>query len=137
MHRTWLRHLVLLTAFLHLFADVALAGGAVLCVGPNDHEVIEFGHIAPDCEALANTATRGSDTPLGPGSCSGCEDRPLHDEAELASGHEPGDYDAPPALAVRIIPAPTSLARGVVLPRLNRLVASGILRAQRSTVLLI
>ena len=83
MRRTKYR-LLLITALLHLFADVAFAGGAILCVGSNDHLAIEAQHaVSGDCETIEQTSEVGfTDAKSGAEDCS---DSPLHVEAELVS----------------------------------------------------
>lgn len=137
MKRTSTKHILLLTALLHLFADVALAGGAVLCVGPDDHAAIEIGHLAPDCEIVQEARPLRTDTALESGTCSDCTDSLLHEEAELAPRRVSDDLDAQPVLAAHVTPVPPVGARGIERPTENRLDKSMTLRAHRSTVLLI
>ena len=91
MRRTKYR-LLLMTALLHLIADVAFAGGAVLCVGANDHLAVEMQHGASgDCQAenLAAEATLAEtyvSEVYADSSSKDCTDRPLHGEAEFVSG---------------------------------------------------
>jgi hypothetical protein len=87
--------ILLLTAIFHLLADVAFAGGSVLCVGPNDHAQIEAGHVALDCGSFRSAAVRGNDWPLAIGDASDCVDIPLHEEAERVSEELSWDLDRP------------------------------------------
>ena len=137
MKRTWVRQVLLLTALIHLFADVALAGGAVLCVAPNGHTAVEIGHLAQDCETLSGARTLGPGTVFESDACADCTDSPLHEEAEMASRRISGDFDGPPALAVHGIPVPLLEADGIERVIQNRLDISTTIRAHRSIVLLI
>jgi len=137
MKRTWKNHILLLTALFHLFADVALAGGAVLCIGPNDHAAIEMGIPAQGCEALDEARALGAEAELSPDACTNCTDTPLHAEAELASKRISGDFDAPPALVAPGLPTPPLDVHGIERLVHIRLDISTTIRAHRSTVLLI
>jgi len=86
MRRTKYR-LLLMTALLHLIADVAFAGGAVLCVGANDHLAVEMQHGASvDCQAEELAAEATLAETYVDSSSEDCTDRPLHSEAEFVSG---------------------------------------------------
>jgi len=137
MKRTLLKHALLLAAILHLFADVAFAGGAVLCVGPNDHSAIEVGHLAADCETLAEVGALASMDEFGPGSCNGCIDSPLHAEPEIASKRISSNIDAPALLAPRVLSVQPAIQGRTERLGHNRLDLSMTVRAHRSTVLLI
>jgi len=92
--------LLLMTALFHLFADVAFAGGAVLCVGSNDHFAIEsLSGVPGDCQTVEQTAESGF-TNAGSGS-EDCSDSPLHVEAELVSTWGQASYLDP-----NLVPVP-------------------------------
>jgi len=136
MQRTWVRHIILLSALLHLFVDVAVTGGAVLCVAPSDHTAVEIGHLAQGCETLYG-AMASPGTVFESDACADCTDSPLHAEAEMASRRISGEFDAPPALAACVIPIPPLGAGHIGRPVQNRLEISTTIRAHRSIVLLI
>ena len=139
MKRTWTHRFLLFAALLHLFADVAAVGGAVFCVGPDDHRAIEFGHITPGCDAPGEVAESASPTTvaLNAGdSCTDCTDTSLHEEAEL--GTKRVSWDAPPA----VLASPFQPQQLVALLAERRAPAlrpdlSATLRAHRSIVLII
>ncbi len=127
-------HFLLLTALFHLFADVAFAGGAVFCVGPNDHSAVELGHLAPGCETIEVAQAQQPNAGLANESCTSCTDSPLHTEAEIAS--ERMAWDAGTAMAV--LDAISVRQRQVVVNRLpicHRIDLSMRIRAHRSIVL--
>ncbi|HEB91797.1 MAG TPA: hypothetical protein ENI85_19635 [Deltaproteobacteria bacterium] len=107
-HRT--HHLLLLAALAHLLADIAFAGGAVLCVGPADHAAIEAGHFAADCQPLPSLGAEGTVRPSDEASrqmafripgdeCADCTDMPLHGDAEKTAEEfswNPGPVSALP-----------------------------------------
>lgn len=93
--------ILLLTALLHLLVDVAFAGGAVFCVGPNNHAAIEIevGHFARDCGPFQDAKVKGSDPELAIGDSTDCTDIPLHSEAEMVCEDLSWDPNPPSALA--------------------------------------
>lgn len=102
MMRTRTHHILFLTALLHLFADVAFAGGVVLCVGPNDHREFEQSHLAgASCEAVTASDDSASSLP------NDCSDSELHSDAEIASASE---NDSIPAPALVALPSPFQAA---------------------------
>ena len=128
------RHLLLLVALLHLAADVAVAGGAVICVGPEGHRALETKHVAgAGCEARPMVEEPSLDSRPG-----GCSDSPVHPEADIA----PGSQDPTP-LAPTLLALPSPLAAEPPLrPSSTGAhqrapdVGSGLI-AQRTTVLLL
>lgn len=83
MTRTTTQRLLLCAALLHLFADVAYAGAAILCVGPNEHRAIETEHpLAQGCPSQPTSDAAGFSNASSTGDCI---DSPLHSEAELVS----------------------------------------------------
>ena len=123
---------------IHLFADVAFAGGAVLCVGPDDHAAIEVGHLSPDCEPLRPSGlhTGIGDAYSTSGDCAECTDIPLHSEAEMAS--EPLSWNPDVAAILPDVrrPDPLRYHEGEA-PTVPSGGLSPTLRAHRSIVLLI
>lgn len=134
--------ILLLAALLHLAAEAAAAGGAVLCVGPNDHQAIELGHSAQGCEPPdeaaavvahdAFAANPAADLP----DCADCVDTPLHADAEMAPGR---DVQAamPHLVLVDAAPAPPATPWTRERGDANHLDLSPTMRAHRSIVLLI
>lgn len=89
MNHATRNRLFLLVAFFHLLADVAFAGGAVLCVGPDDHRAIESQYVADSgCVSDQPVSTRGTDLSANTSDAGECTDSPLHSEAELTSSAE-------------------------------------------------
>ena len=136
MRRTKYR-LLLITALLHLFADVAFAGGAILCVGSNDHLAIEAQHgVAGDCQTIEQTSEVGfTDAQAGDEDCS---DSPLHAEAELLSSSDEASALNPNLVAALDNPFEydlTQLHVGYLGQRAADLPPD--LRAHRTTVLLL
>lgn len=137
MRRTSAQRFLLLIALFHLFSDAAYAGGAVLCVGSDDHRQVESEHVA---DLGCQTATQQQPGEVGPGtsesSPESCVDSPLHSDAEIVSQIDDGSdlgiagTIVHPSEGVRKNTAPlASLARAPdVLPSL---------RAHRTTVLVI
>ena len=128
--------ILLLTAIFHLLADVAFAGGAVLCVGANDHAEIEAGHVARDCRLFEDAIAQAGDPQFAMGETSDCTDIPLHCDAEMASKDSSWDPASPavPTLALGSYPL---LVRGCDL-----LIGLGThltptMRAHRSIVLIL
>lgn len=131
------QRLLLCLALVHLFSDAAYAGGAVLCVGPDDHREVESEHVA---DLGCQTAAQQEPEQVGPGTGESpsetCVDSPLHSDAEIVSqiddGSDLGIAGAivHPSEGVRKNTAPlASLVRAPdVLPAL---------RAHRTTVLVI
>lgn len=130
--RTRTHHILLLTALLHLFADVAFAGGVVLCVGPNDHREFEQSHLAgASCEAV--TASDGST-----GLPSDCSDSELHSDAEIASANQDDSVPAPVFVALPSVfqaAVPTRTASSLPFARAPDLAPA--LLGHRTTVLLL
>lgn len=137
MNRPAILRLVFAIALLHLLADSAFAGGAVLCVESDDHRAVEAAHTAPhdpisvpDAALLQASATRSGGL---------CDDSLLHSEAELVSswarsaqvGHHLALVLAPP-------PAPPRSV-SIAASEPARRAAAAVLRqsAHRHTVLLI
>ena len=139
--------LLLFAALAHLLADIAFAGGAVLCVGPADHAAIEAGHFSADCQPLPSVDAERTVAPSGeasremafriPGNeCDDCTDMPLHGDAEKTAEEfswNPGRVSA--------LPVPSSLQPSC-LDRIARHVVPTAdvcptLRAHRSIVLVI
>ncbi len=91
--------ILVLAAMFHLLADVAFAGGSVLCVGPNDHAEIEVGHVARDCgpsQEVQQGDVQDGDSLLSIGDASDCIDIPLHADAEMVFEDLSWDLDTPP-----------------------------------------
>lgn len=131
--------LLLATALLHLLADVAFAGGAVLCVGSNGHLAIEAQHAVtvlchPD---LPDEAAAVPTTDLVRADSGECDDRPLHSEAEFVSKtNEDGDTGHAVAVSTASVFAATRPASSYLLgARSDRI--SPHIRAHRTTVLII
>ena len=137
MRRTKYR-LLLIAALLHLFADVAFAGGAVLCVGSNDHLAIEAQHaVAGDCETIEQTSEVRF-TGNAQSGAEDCTDSPLHVEAELVSTSEEASDLNPNSLAAFGNPSKadlTQLHAGYVRQRAADLTPD--LRLHRTTVLIL
>lgn len=141
MKRTAKQRLLLGFALFHLLSDVAFAGGAILCVGPDDHRAIESQHISDvGCQTPATPESAQPDKLAYSGASpaqSGCADSPLHEDAELVSQADDASNIAP-ALFTSGFPSeltartPQVVASGVHVPGL-----SAALRAHRTTVLLI
>jgi len=132
MKHTRIHGVLLAAAFLHLFADVAFAGGAMLCIGPNDHRAIEVGHLTQNCESLQETWTTQNSGLAG----GACTDSPLHTEPEMSSKRT--SWDAPASTSL------VSLVGGSVPPTVDIWhpirQSSGLsktIRAHRSIVLII
>ena len=92
--------ILLLTAIFHLLADMAFAGGAVLCVGANDHTEIEAGHVARDCGPFQDANLQANDPQFAIGETSDCTDIPLHSDAEMASKDFSWDPTSPATLTL-------------------------------------
>jgi hypothetical protein len=146
MKRTRVHRFLILTALLHLCADVALAGGGVLCVGPDDHQEIEFGHFGSDCGSLkgAELMERSAEfafgvrpaLEIGAEDCADCTDRPLHGEAEFVSPDVSWDPTSLAGLMIRIQTAPVPLRFGGQLLE-RRIGLTPTARALRTTILII
>ena len=138
MRRTKYR-LLLITALLHLFADVAFAGGAILCVGSNDHLAIEVEHSSPGgCQTASDSNLFEVDVADDSSQTEDCVDRPLHSEAELLSSSEDASDLIPNVIAIDdhlygfdldSVRLSCSIQRGPSL--------AADLRAHRTTVLLL
>ncbi len=140
MNRTTRNRILLAFALLHLLADVAFAGGAVLCVGSDDHRAVESQYLAdlgchgenpsqPD-----STAPSVSDAVEQSGDCT---DSPLHSEAEFfaASDRAP---DAPAGLVHAAFDQHLASADAARLrPSARTASESSTLRAHRTVVLII
>jgi hypothetical protein len=138
MNRTTRNQLLLIFALFHLLADVAYAGAAVLCVGPDDHRAIESEHIVETgCQASKKSAPLGAGITNRIPSSGDCSDSPLHSEAELVSSFDrsPGTTPAVAALVPSASPAATSTT--LVLARARAPAETTALRAHRTTVLII
>jgi hypothetical protein len=139
MKRTWTHRFLLVAALLHLFADVAAVGGAVFCVGPDDHRAVEFGHITPGCDAPGEAAESAYSEAIalnGGDSCTNCTDTALHEEAEI--GTKRVSWDAPPAvLASPLQPQQLAALHTERRAPAFRPDSSATLRAHRSIVLII
>lgn len=139
MKRRAKHRLLLVAALVHLLADVAFAGGAVLCVGSNDHVAIEVPH-ATEAACQPGTSAGGvvHAKAFTPADSEGCEDRPLHSEAEFASKSDE-DLDAVQDLVATFdaslaIDAPSAPRSN---PRARNESLSLHLRTLRTTVLII
>jgi len=136
MNRTARNRLLLFFAVFHLLADVAYAGGAILCVGPDDHRAIESEHLAEACQT-GNAASSPSLAVAKGVASEDCTDSPLHTEAELVTSSDP-DPDAQPTFVASAPSSRSSLATSDVFrPRARAPDESTSLRAHRTIVLLI
>ena len=139
MNRTARNRLLLFFAVFHLLADVAFAGGAILCVGPDDHRAIESEHLAETgCQSTSSASPGAAEfAVVGTAAPDDCTDSPLHSEAELVTSTDP-DHDVQPTLIASALPSTPSLATNdVVRPRARAPDESSSLRAHRTIVLLI
>ena len=136
MKRNRTHSTLLITALFHLLVDVAFAGEAVLCVGPNDHAAIEVGHLARDCASFQEANVGGSGPELAIGDSTDCTDIPLHTEAEMASEDLSWDPNPPSALAFCAgSGAPLTLGSELCVGQGSDLTPT--MRAHRSIVLII
>ena len=138
MNRTARNRLLLFFAVFHLLSDVAYAGGAILCVGPDDHRAIESEHLAEaGCQSTNPTSPVPGFSVTEAEAPEDCTDSPLHSEAELVTSTDP-DYDVQPTVAASALPSSPSLATNdIVRPRARAPDESSSLRAHRTIVLLI
>lgn len=91
MKRTSKQRLLLFLALFHLFSDVAYAGGAVLCIGPNDHREVESEHVADlGCRTAAPQQTAAIERGASEPSSEACIDSPLHSDEEILSQIDDG-----------------------------------------------
>ena len=137
MNRTARNRLLLFVSLFHLLADVAFAGGAILCVGPDDHRAIESEHLA-EAGCQTSAVELPSSLAITEGAApEDCTDSPLHTEAELVASKD--SYpDVQPAAVVPALPSCSSLAAvDVVRPQARAPDESSSLRAHRTIVLLI
>ena len=138
MNRTVRNRALLFVALFHLLSDVAFAGGAILCVGPDDHRAIESEHLAEaGCQTPSAPSPSGPSL-TGPGAAAeDCTDSPLHSEAELVTSSDPTDQVQPSlvASAARLGFATASTSHFRPLARAPAEASS--LRAHRTIVLLI
>lgn len=127
--------LLLATALLHLFADVAFAGGAVFCVGADDHRAVELQHaLAAICQTAEAFDVADGATVLA--SASDCKDSPLHCSPELVGSADDGSDIAP--LAVAFSSPLSSPSSALALGDLTRTpIGPPGLRLHRTTVLLL
>jgi hypothetical protein len=142
MNRIARNRLLLLVALTHLLMDAGFAGGAVLCVGSDEHRAVES-EIAAElgCPVGAPGASRPNGVealpttdPLSSGEC---VDRPLHSEAELVSSHAQ-DVDPSPVVGVRpLAMAPATRAGPTRRPRARAPRETAAYRAVRTTVLIL
>jgi hypothetical protein len=119
---------------------VAFGGGAVLCVGPNDHRAVESQHLAdlgcqsfnaPEAQTSKVAYSKRSPAP------SECADSLLHSDAELVSQTDDASGVGRAILALRL---PLEFDAGIALLVRSRARAPDLppaLRAHRTTVLLI
>jgi hypothetical protein len=128
--------ILLLTAIFHLLADVAFAGGAVLCVGANGHTEIEAGHVARDCGSFRDAEVQANDPLFANGKTSDCTDFLLHGDAEMASKDASWD-PAPPAVLTLTSGLYPVLVRGCDLHIGLCTDLTPTMRAHRSIVLII
>ncbi len=139
--------LLLLAALVHLFADVAFADGAVLCVGPVGHAAIEAGHFSADCQPLpsvgigaAVSRTEEADPEFAfrdpAGECADCTDTPLHGDAEKTSEDPSWEFDRVSASPEPFF-LPMSAPDRVRLDVARSCEQAPALRAHRSVVLVI
>lgn len=137
MNRTGRNRLLLFVALFHLLSDVAFAGGAILCVGPNDHRAIESEHLA-EAGCQTTSAASSSSLALTEGAAAeDCTDSPLHSEAEFVSSADQNP-DVQPTAAASVLPSCPSLAAiDTVRPRARAPDESSSLRAHRTIVLVI
>lgn len=135
--RTRIR-LLLATALLHLLADVAFAGGAVLCVGSNGHMAIEAQHaVTVLCHPELPDEAAVPTTDLVRAESGECDDRPLHSEAEFVSKtNEDGNTGHAVAASTTSVSAATRPASSYLLGAHSDRISPHI-RAHRSTVLII
>ena len=138
MNRNSRNRLLLFFALFHLLSDVAYAGAAVLCVGPDDHRAVESKHaVEAGCQKFDESAPLGVDVTGRARPSSECSDRPLHSEAELRSSH-PSPTD-PPSFVLAFAPAETlaDSSNTLIRARARAPADSTALRAHRTTVLII
>ena len=101
MRRVRTHHLLILVAMLHLLADAALAGEAVLCVGADDHQEIEAGHTGVLCHPAEAESRNPTGLQAAESAPDDCTDRLLHSaSAEMTSEHSDGSDLEPPALSL-------------------------------------
>jgi len=130
--------LLLFVAFFHLLADVAFAGGAVLCVGPDEHRAVESQYLADSgCLSEELGSPYGAELSAEASDSEDCTDSPLHSEAELASSAEPlpDVQDTPAAFATPPIGEVVDAIR--LRARARAPAISPGLRAHRTVVLII
>ena len=127
--------LLLATALLHLFADVAFAGGAVFCVGADDHRAVELQHAsAAICQTAEAFDMADGATVLA--SASDCEDSPLHCSPELVGSADDGSDIAPLVVSLSSplsVPGPGQSLEGLA----RTPISPPGLRLHRTTVLLL
>lgn len=138
MTRVARHRLLLVVALFHLLSDVAYAGAAVLCVGPDDHRAVESEHSAEaGCESAGATAPAAPSLAGQSAASEDCTDSPLHSEAELVSSAYP-DADLSPPLAACVVTSGSSHeSNDAVRPRARVPSDTSALRAHRTVVLLV
>jgi len=140
MRRKRTHSILVLTAVVHLLADMAFAGGSVLCVGPDNHAEIEVGYTARACRpavnlTLAEVAEQDSD--LAFTSSPGCVDFPLHVADEMVTEDLSWDFDAPPLVATMPIASDPPSQSGPA-SRIGQVIGlTPTMRAHRSIVLIV
>lgn len=133
MTRTKTRHILLLVALLHLVADVAFAGGAVLCVGPDDHRALETEHLGGCDEPAFERDVAQLDSLQEE-----CDDTEVHSDPELVSENDQASKVPAPLLALVSSPPRHTVAESPVLSAFQR--SPGLppgLSALRTTVLIL
>ena len=141
MNRIFLNRLLLLLALSHFLTDAGFAGGAVLCIGADDHRAVESEVSANlGCASTsAGASTEGEVAGLSAAAplSADCVDRPLHSEAELVSS-QPHGVNAPPAAAIfPTTTLPSVESASCVRPRARAPSQTAAYRAVRTTVLIV
>lgn len=140
MNRTARNTLLVFLATFHFLADAAFAGGAILCIGPDDHLAIESSHEAElGCESIAQVPAEAAPEGLSRGGplTEDCTDRVLHAEAELVSSKQ----ETTASVATHSTPAESLSAANTDSPtdrpQVRSPIESAAHRAVRITVLIV
>lgn len=137
MNRTVRNRLLLFLSVFHLLSDVAYAGEAILCVGPDDHRAIESEHLVEvGCEN-GTTASLPSLSVMAGAASENCTDIPLRTDAELFTSSDPSPDFQPLVVASSFASTLFLPTRNVVRPRARAPAESTSIRAHRTVVLLI
>lgn len=138
MNKISRNRLLLFVAFFHLLADVAFAGGAVLCVGPDEHRAIESQYLADSgCLSEELGSSHAPELSAEASDSEDCTDSPLHSEPEMASSAEPMPdvEETPAAFSTPPVGAVVDAIR--LRARARAPTVSPALRAHRTVVLTI